>query len=250
MHLCVLPTCIPACPTIRRYVYLIFYVVCSQSEEVLRTWNRESQEAFFKQRKAFWAEGSTGGSKKKIPKRDRGMIAERMRSLLADACRERCLWPGGGLAKMRDRLLRFDFCRSLLTPAELRSEEEHEAIVEAASQAMDEGVEGSDSESQSESESDSQSESESESESESKKELKHRRERQAALHKAELEAKRALRQSLRESPPDITRRVLSTHALTGSCRTSGCAAVQRSVVVLQCRSWGRGLANRWQYTGK
>ena len=41
---------------------------------------------------------------------------------LSNACRERGLRPGGTIALMRDRLLRYDCCRSQLCPCETRTD--------------------------------------------------------------------------------------------------------------------------------
>jgi hypothetical protein len=75
------------------------------TEEELRAWNQDSQEAYFEQRKSHW--NRVGGND------------------AANACRERGLWPGGTLPLMRDRLLRYDYCRSQLRPCETRTEEDN-----------------------------------------------------------------------------------------------------------------------------
>ena len=77
------------------------------TEDKLRQWNQDSQEAYFEQRKAHWNRVSGNDA--------------------ANACRERGLWPGGTLPLIRDRLLRFDYCRSLLRPCETRCEQDNEA---------------------------------------------------------------------------------------------------------------------------
>ena len=83
------------------------------TEAELRTWNQESQEAYFDQRRVHWYANRHAGSKG-------GGAAMRA----SNACRERGLWPGGTLPMMRDRLLRYDFCRSQLRPCETRTDVE------------------------------------------------------------------------------------------------------------------------------
>jgi hypothetical protein len=73
-------------------------------EHELRRWNRESQKAFWRQRKAYW-------SRLKL-------------SELQKACRKRDLYPGGDIAYVRDRLARYECCRKTLTASETRKEEE------------------------------------------------------------------------------------------------------------------------------
>ena len=89
-------------------------------EATLRLWNQESQEAYWNQRDNYWS-------------RPIWTAAE-----MQDACRARKLFPGlspgcgylhgPGKRYLKDRLLRYDFCPSQLTPAELRTEEEAAAI--------------------------------------------------------------------------------------------------------------------------
>jgi hypothetical protein len=74
------------------------------SEDELRTWTRASQEAFWVQRRAHW---------------NRMKLAELQRE-----CRKLSIWPGGDAPYLKDRLLRFEFCRSLLQPCEIRTEEQ------------------------------------------------------------------------------------------------------------------------------
>jgi len=73
-------------------------------EHELRRWNRESQEAFWGQRKAYW-------SRLKL-------------SELQKACRKRDLCPGGDIAYVCDRLARYECCRKTLTASETRKEKE------------------------------------------------------------------------------------------------------------------------------
>ena len=74
------------------------------SEGELRTWTRESQAEFWTQRRAYW---------------NRFKLSELQRE-----CRKLSLWPGGDAPNVKDRLLRYDFCRSQLQPCETRTEEE------------------------------------------------------------------------------------------------------------------------------
>ena len=74
------------------------------TEAELRAWNQDSQEAFFDQRRAYWNRMGANDA--------------------TNACRDRGLWHGGTLPLMRDRLLRYDYCRSQLRPCELASREE------------------------------------------------------------------------------------------------------------------------------
>jgi hypothetical protein len=73
-------------------------------EATLRTWTRESQEAFWDQRRAYW---------------NRMKLTELQRE-----CRKLELWPGGDMPYVKDRLLRHDFGASLLAEVETREEDE------------------------------------------------------------------------------------------------------------------------------
>ena len=86
------------------------------TEETLRTWTLESQQAFWAQRRAHW---------NKMKLRD-----------LQRECRKKDIWPGGDAPYIKDRLLRYDFARSLLLPCETRTEaQEQEELL--ASQYYD-----------------------------------------------------------------------------------------------------------------
>lgn len=84
-------------------------------EATLRSWNQQSQQAYWNQREFYWS-------------RLVWTAAE-----TEEACRVRKLFPGlgGGLgdaihvpkAYLKDRLIRYDFCPSQLTPAELCTKE-------------------------------------------------------------------------------------------------------------------------------
>ena len=85
------------------------------TEEELRTWNTASQQAFWEQRRTFWGSGKgSGGSGW-----SGWTVGDLQRQL-----RKRDIWPGGDIPFLRDRLLRYDFCRSQLLPCELRTEAE------------------------------------------------------------------------------------------------------------------------------
>jgi hypothetical protein len=73
-------------------------------EDELWRWNRESQDAFWGQRKAYWS---------------RLKLSELQRE-----CRKRDLWPGGEGAYVRDRLARYECCRKTLTAWETKTEEQ------------------------------------------------------------------------------------------------------------------------------
>eukprot|EP01043_Picozoa_sp_COSAG02_P030492 COSAG02_NODE_1947_length_10299_cov_21.930294_8_plen_1407_part_00 len=74
------------------------------TESDLRSWTNASQLAYWEQRKVFW-----GRSKWKLNELQR-------------ECRKRDIWPGGDLADVRHRLLRYDFCRGELLACETRTE--------------------------------------------------------------------------------------------------------------------------------
>ena len=73
-------------------------------EAELRKWNRASQEAFWSQRRAFW---------------NRLKLSDMQRE-----SRKRGLWPGGEGLSLKDRLIRYDYCRSTLSDWETRTEEQ------------------------------------------------------------------------------------------------------------------------------
>jgi hypothetical protein len=82
------------------------------SESTLRSWNEASQLAFWAQRRAHW---------------------NRMKlSDLQRACRKCEIWPGGDASYIKDRLLRYDFARSLLMPCETRTEAQEQEEIFAA----------------------------------------------------------------------------------------------------------------------
>ena len=84
------------------------------TEAELRGWTEASQLAFWEQRRLFW-----GRSKFKMTDLQR-------------ECRKRDIWPGGDLPDVRHRLLRYDFCCSVLlaceTKTELEAQEEDSEI--------------------------------------------------------------------------------------------------------------------------
>jgi hypothetical protein len=77
-------------------------------EDECRTWTRESQLAFWEQRKAYW---------NRQKQRD-----------LQKTCRKRFIWPGGENVHLKDRLLMYDFAFSQLTDWEARSEEDTQLL--------------------------------------------------------------------------------------------------------------------------
>eukprot|EP01043_Picozoa_sp_COSAG02_P041561 COSAG02_NODE_3456_length_6705_cov_54.526037_1_plen_1765_part_10 len=74
------------------------------AEAELRKWTRESQVAFWEQRRAVY---------------NRMKMSELQRE-----CRRRSIWPGGDQLHVKDRLLRFDCCPSRMAECELQTEED------------------------------------------------------------------------------------------------------------------------------
>jgi transcriptional regulator with XRE-family HTH domain len=73
-------------------------------EDALALWSRESQVAFWEQRRAYY---------------NRMKLSELQRE-----CRKRSIWPGGDMPFVKDRLLRFDCCPSRLAECELLTEDD------------------------------------------------------------------------------------------------------------------------------
>ena len=78
------------------------------SEDELKSWTRASQVSFWEQRRVVFG---------------RMKLTELQR-----ACRTRGIYPGGALHHLRDRLMRFDFCKSRLIAREKWTEAEHAAV--------------------------------------------------------------------------------------------------------------------------
>ena len=88
---------------------------CLPSEEELQSWDCESQHAFWKQRKKFWGSGKGSGGT--------GWSGWKLGDLQRE-CRKRDIFPGGDIGFVRNRLLRFDYCRSQLLASETQTEAE------------------------------------------------------------------------------------------------------------------------------
>jgi hypothetical protein len=85
------------------------------SEEELQSWDRQSQHAFWEQRKTYWGSGKGSGGT--------GWSGWKLGDLQRES-RKRDIFPGGDIGFVRNRLLRYDYCRSQLLVCETRSEAE------------------------------------------------------------------------------------------------------------------------------
>eukprot|EP01047_Picozoa_sp_COSAG01_P021171 COSAG01_NODE_1221_length_11155_cov_13.069736_2_plen_1278_part_00 len=69
------------------------------SKAELLSWDRNSQEALWKERQTFWSSAASSNGTVPVPHTNR----------LQSACRKRGLWPRGSESQLKDRLMRYEF---------------------------------------------------------------------------------------------------------------------------------------------
>ena len=85
------------------------------TQQELATWDKPSQLAFWEQRRTYWGSGKGSGGT--------GWSGWKLGDLQREA-RKRGIFPGGDIGFVRNRLLRYDYCKDQLLACETRSEED------------------------------------------------------------------------------------------------------------------------------